>query len=196
MYKVLDDFCPKSFIDHTNIIFDGPIPWSYEKTSTGFDDYQKTVQMTEQIKETTQFVHMLNDPTTQPSPVWEMIKPILYFVELKTGITIEKIFRVKANLLLRDGSNDAQYNPPHIDAPNDDTISMIFYINNSDGNTRLFDKKAHQGATNLTVQKEVEPKAGRLFMFPSNVFHASSNPIQNIDRKVINFVVKPQKSFW
>ena len=62
MYKVLDDFCPKSFIDHTNIIFDGPIPWSYEKTSTGFDDYQKTVQMTEQIKETTQFVHMLNDP--------------------------------------------------------------------------------------------------------------------------------------
>ena len=56
---------------------------------------------------------------------------------------------------------------------------MIYYINDSDGDTFL----------NKTETKRITPKANSAVIFPSNLWHASSNPTKG-KRIVINYVAE------
>jgi hypothetical protein len=60
-------------------------------------------------------------------------------------------------------------------------LSMVYYVNNSDGDTRIFDD-------NMTMLHSNTPAQGNAIIFPSNRFHCSSNPIQSNVRCIINFV--------
>ena len=92
------------------------------------------------------------------------------------------INRVKINLLWRVREAAGRWNTPHRDVDNpDDFISAIYYVKDSDGDTCLF-------YPDKTVR--VKPKQGRVLVFPSTLMHASSNPVESLDRMVINMVLK------
>jgi hypothetical protein len=61
---------------------------------------------------------------------------------------------------------------------------------NSDGDTVLFnesfDPDKLEKPEKLTIHKRIEPKQNRCVMFKGNRFHASSNPIKNDMRVVLN----------
>ena len=86
-------------------------------------------------------------------------------------------WRVKANLL-QPHPDAAEHHPWHIDSTENYT-SMIYYINDSDGDTFI----------NKVETQRITPKANTAVIFPSNWWHASSNPTKG-KRIVINYVAE------
>ena len=90
------------------------------------------------------------------------------------------LLRMKVNLLFK--SNKKTINPFHIDDKLDKNyFSMIYYINNSDGDTVIYDNKK---------LVRVKPEAGKVLMFDGSLYHASSRPTKNKLRKVVNINFK------
>ena len=86
-------------------------------------------------------------------------------------------WRIKANLL-QPHPDAGEHHPWHIDSTNSYT-SMIYYINDSDGDTFL----------NKIETQRITPKANTAVIFPSNLWHASSNPTKG-RRMVLNYMVE------
>ena len=59
-------------------------------------------------------------------------------------------------------------------------LAAIYYVNDSDGFTFLFDDD------NNIIEK-IMPKKGSLLLFNGNKKHASGHPIKSLKRCVINF---------
>jgi len=97
------------------------------------------------------------------------------------------IDRIKSNLNVNlTGYKEENYQPPHMDSPLDIFQSLLYYVNDSDGDTYFFDE-------DLNIVDKVSPKKNRAIVFPSNMIHAGSNPIKNGIRMVINFVFSEKK---
>jgi hypothetical protein len=66
--------------------------------------------------------------------------------------------------------------------------TLVYYINDSDGDTILFDKLWEPGIKEYAVKtaERVTPKQGRIVCFNGLRFHAPSNPIHNRRRYVLN----------
>ena len=91
-----------------------------------------------------------------------------------------KILRAKVNL---QGQNikatTETYNCPHTDR-DEPHLSAIYYVNDSDGFTFLFDND------NNIIEK-VMPKKGSLLLFDGAIKHASGHPVEFLKRCIINF---------
>ena len=71
------------------------------------------------------------------------------------------------------------------DTANRPHIAFLYYVNDSDGDTIIFnEKEGHIGE--LTIKTRVSPKKGRLIIFGGNIYHAAGRPKKDI-RCVINY---------
>ena len=70
----------------------------------------------------------------------------------------------------------------HRDSPHDYLESILYYVNDSDGETLFFDNDRN-------LIKKVKPKKGRAIIFDSNTIHAASSPINCRFKVVINCIV-------
>lgn len=124
---------------------------------------------------------------------WESVKPMIYHLNDKfPELEIEGIVRVKGNILTQqDTAPEYHYNSPHQDAPHG-CYSMVYYCDDSDGDTFLFDQYFKEGTLpeKVTVHQRISPKKNRAVLFESNRYHASSNPKIHRDRMVLNFVFR------
>lgn len=189
MITVLDDFIPTSLADEiAQLVSTRDFPWFYTESSSGVGkNYDINNKL---IKESSQHIHIVFDEQGAVSNMYNYIKIMLYFLEDKTNLKVKDLFRVKINSLLTDRSAATQYNTPHIDHPDSDYMSMVYYINDSDGDTVIFDQHVQQGYNNLTIANRVFPKKGKCVIFPSNQFHSSSNPVVADRRLIINFTFR------
>lgn len=109
---------------------------------------------------------------------------------------ISKVQRTKINKLSKlENPPEVYFNIPHSDFSDIKEISvnhysMIYYCNDSDGYTYLFNEfyNPFHVPERLTIHKKVTPKKGRALIFESCRWHASSNPSKNDERIIINFV--------
>jgi|TARA_B110000908_G_scaffold157435_1_gene197564 hypothetical protein len=194
-YVVLDNFTPKSLQDRIEhlLMFSEQVTWQYRSQTGGVSDTQDPDNTS--IRETFQHSHDMYayDTGGAKSPLIETVMSNMYFIEQAYG-PIEMLHRVKANLLIKDVEAVNTYHPPHVDSLMDNSLSMVYYVNDSDGDTILFDKQVDHTSPNrhqhlgLTEIGRVSPKKGRAVIFNSNRFHASSMPIDNERRVVINTV--------
>lgn len=194
---VLDNLIPKSFQNEVLAAIQSQVTWQYEPaTSMGSGD-NNFIEGYDVIKDLNtidgpQFTHyaLLNG---QASPALQTIRPILYFAEKKMNWIVTDVGRVKINAMTRNGPNFTKdnYNIPHVDVPGPGLLSMVYYVNDSDGDTFLFNEFQNSNkVTEVTLKQRVSPRKGRAVIFDSNRFHASSNPINNTSRFVINFTFK------
>jgi hypothetical protein len=102
----------------------------------------------------------------------------------------ERISRMKANLMLRD-SGCSTHNAPHVDLGVDHTV-ILYYVNDSDGDTVIFDRTRETGMDRgaSIIQRE-SPRAGDFLVFDGRHYHASSAPRESKRRAVINFTLLP-----
>jgi len=123
-----------------------------------------------------------------PQPeLWNDVKEILYSCCSEAKLKPIRITRVKANLLVRDPDfTSDKFNIPHRDYEEDDVMSLIYYVNDSDGDTCMF-PNYNKYADDLGEPVRFSPIRGRSIIFKSNTYHASSCPINNFRRIVINF---------
>lgn len=125
--------------------------------------------------------------TRQQDASFPWIFPILYFLNQKTGTNVGTVSRIKTNLLTCIPSfKPSDYNMAHTDFKEPRKV-LLYYVNDSDGDTVLFDQFADQEFSNLTVSQRITPKQGRGVLFDANRYHASSNPAISPFRYAINF---------
>jgi hypothetical protein len=104
---------------------------------------------------------------------------------------IPHYIRLKLNLLANNTlMTNGKYNTPHIDNKFWNSYSMIYYVNDSDGDTIIFnetsDEEKKKRPEKLTINKRIPPKKNRAVLFRGNYFHTSTNPIDNEKRIVLN----------
>lgn len=114
-----------------------------------------------------------------------IVSPIFNFLAKEFNSDIQ-ILKSKFNLLHK--SNDDMHHYPHLDVDEPDAVySSIYYVNDSDGDTYFF-------SDNGEILYTVTPSKGKMVIFDSNKFHASSSPLKNDYRIVLNIVFKLRES--
>jgi|TARA_B110000977_G_C10912713_1_gene429930 hypothetical protein len=188
-YKVLDNFIPITYQNLLLEMFETSVAqWAYLPSLAGLDqnDLDPANNKIVPTMGLTQKVYFENTPINKN---WPITAPLLWFLEHRTGAVVQEIDRVTANLMVPVGNNDpSTYNEPHIDHPESHYLSMIYYLEDSDGETRIFNNKCNDGFYDLELIHSQPPKKGTAMIFPSTQFHASSSPIHSPSRRILNFV--------
>jgi hypothetical protein len=108
-------------------------------------------------------------------------------IKNKFGIDVKNILRMRVNFMTPLGLDPMLYTTPHIDTNLKDCKIFIYYINDSDGDTVIFDE-FFQNSYNFdkkTINKRITPKKGRACIFDASRYHAASFPSKKV-RAVIN----------
>lgn len=82
---------------------------------------------------------------------------------------------------------------PHVDIENGGGWTGIYYVNESDGDTVIFNEKTNNPIRNneeISVKKVIKNERGKLVLFNQNYLHAGCPPINSDYRIVINFNIK------
>jgi hypothetical protein len=114
---------------------------------------------------------------------YDIVKPIVDKIPYKYS----KILRIKANLTEPTNTDiDYPHSPIHTDIGSvSKYITCIYYINDSDGDTIIFNEKKGFCGT-PTIKQTIKPKKGRLVMFNGHHLHAGELPRTNEKRLVLN----------
>ena len=184
----IKDIIPESYANLLESIFTSTESWVWNDSASGVGknwDFKN-----QNICDNPQLTHVLFDNISgQMSNSWHHVSPIFWFLEDKIGIKANELMRIKSNLTFPTPENQmGNYNPPHVDTPDNRFVSMVYYINDSDGDTVIFDKNFDQGYDDLEIAYSSQPKKGKAIIFPSDQFHASSNPTKHKNRIILNFV--------
>jgi len=132
-----------------------------------------------------QFTHTVN---LENCPYVDTIRPVLNAIATQFESNLQ-IIKVKFNLLTR--STSADYHLPHTDIDEgEDCYSSIYYVNESDGDTYLFNEFGPKESNDISIRSQVSPQKGKLVVFDARRFHASSSPIHNDVRIIMNVVFK------
>ena len=144
------------------------------------------------------FSHGLVIEGQEDSMYWSLFRPILYFFTQKTGVKVNKVVRVRLRLTFQHADrNEFLFNKPHTDVFEFDQPykTLVYYINDSDGDTFIFDKFINKENNLDNVLKDIDkkiifqntPKQGDAIYFDGHQYHAGNSPIKYKHRYVINF---------
>ena len=190
----IERFLPESY---ANILEDlvcksGEFLWQYNAST---NDLKAPEIMNKDARsyDADQFVHALFQQGERRSEFFDIVFPMFYFMEDKTGVALAAVERMKANLLVQKPHEDGTYNTPHVDIVEPGHKSLLYYVKDSDGDTFLFNETQQDTARAkkpLTIRRRVSPRKGTAVLFNSNIWHASSHPRENATRVVLNFVFR------
>jgi hypothetical protein len=200
--QILDRLLPESFQnDLINLFYQAQFPWYYHASTTAVTEAQLLLPSPNSFTdantvERPQFSHSFAVNGKITSDYYNTIFPILYFLEARTGYSPSQVRRIKANMLTKDATYpENSYHEPHTDVYGgegvDQLSSMIYYIDDADGDTYFFNEQltADHTPDTFTVAHRQTPKRGTGIFFPSNQFHASSSPKRYNRRVILNFVL-------
>ncbi len=140
------------------------------------------------------FVHVLNHPEINyNSTVREFIHGVFKpkFSEIVPSYNSIYYSRIFLQLPLAQ-EYKKEHNGIHVDLPPIiPHVACVYYVNNSDGDTIIYEQTINDvagGSQNVKVteHKRVTPKCGRAVFFDGSRYHCSSQPSGNY-RTIINF---------
>lgn len=98
------------------------------------------------------------------------------------NLIIKKLHRIYANLYLNVYHDESmQLNEIHCDSDNPDCKTILYYVNDSDGNTLFYND-------DKVIIDEIKPEHGKYVIFNSTKLHSAGIPIKSKFRMVINAV--------
>jgi hypothetical protein len=179
-YYIFDDMFPEKLVsDIENLLTSFPFDWHFVDLSSGSSiNANNPLQ-----KDCSQMIHMFCKGDEWSSPYSDIVQSMIAVIKEETDIL--SIHKIKANLTIPDGTSSEHYNAPHQDHEQDNFLSMVYYVHDSDGDTILFDRQNRLGELNQLVR--ITPSRGRCVVFPSKQFHSSSNPTMFKNRIILNF---------
>ena len=93
-----------------------------------------------------------------------------------------KLTRLRANCVHR--TEKRQISPPHRDFEGEGVV-YVYYVNESDGDTILFDEEGN-------VEASVAPGAGHFVRMDARQYHSATTPIHTSRRFVLNLNFEPK----
>ena len=189
MYKILDNILTKENQTEIRTIMESNnFPWYWNDSTL----YPKESNH----KSPGQLTHSFLYNGEVSSPYFDKMRVIVdAFIE-KTGIKLKAISRFKANLnpktIITREELKAGYHRDLGDIEYDSEaeefyskfISMIYYVDDSDGDTLFFDPDGKE--------TRVTPKEGRIVWFPSYSLHGGTPPEVSKKRIIINFIFEKE----
>ena len=188
MIKVIDNFIPKVFQDQLESQLSAlDLAWSYLPHTSppgvsgtfadpnGFD--------------TPQFVHRFLVDGDPVSNYYPLIYPFLYFMSVH-NCEVSRFWRCKSNMTLPIAVPEGTHTYPHTDLDDEKAkgISMVYYANDSDGDTIFFEESSKEFNGTLTERQRVSPKKGTAVLFDSSIIHAGQVPKNSKNRLVVNSI--------
>ena len=176
--KIIDNFLDKEYFDKIQShIESAHFPWNYMDNITRYSGSNKCMDLGMYG-----FNRYIINPHGKPHDLGSfhhLIHEMMRVIELD-------IFRSRLDMTVNRGNSIVL--DPHIDNlfPH---ISSILYINDSDGNTIIYNQKYNdydRFNQQLTVQKEIEPRANRLLIFDGMYIHTGCTPSKHNRRILIN----------
>jgi hypothetical protein len=195
---LIENLVPVSF---QNAIFErmhgiNYFPW-YLLNKIGHKDYKNLKYVDENITDESGFYHMIYDENISQSNYYDFFRSLLEFYSEKTDKQIERILRIRARYTHPiTGHNKNKYAAPHVDFNSEiPYTTLVYYVNDSDGDTILFDKKFDKLSEeyNPIIKEDLKevfrlaPKKGNALKFDGHRYHAGNFPIDYSSRIVINF---------
>jgi len=102
----------------------------------------------------------------------------------KHNIKYDSVKRTRSNTTFL--CHETRPSIPHIDNYTDHLV-LLYYVNNSDGDTVLYKNKYDEDSNNeMIVDYRVSPKAGRAILFDGGTYHSFYYPNIHDTRSVIN----------
>ena len=186
----IDDFVNLKYQDELQTIMLnlGSFPWYYEPSTCNYS-VSDGIFPTERTKECGQFTHTFYSQGKIMSDYYPLVEQFLPVLEERFGKNFkDSIIRIKANLILNNAAYpDNFYNTPHVDDYSN-VETALYYVNDSDGDTVIFVEDENK--TKLLQFNRITPTKGKLVLFDSSYFHASTPPKSAAHRAVINFVFR------
>jgi len=180
MLKVIDNI-PNQIADKVEQWVTGTkIPWFYFGTTLTREEkgHEEILPQEFPILDSPRLTHYFYPKTKSHEEDIKFVYPLIGWVKNNVMPPNYKPLRVMANLTTQ--TKNYLINLPHVDSYDDDKISFLYYVNNSDGCTLFYDK----GVEVLRTQ----PIKGTGVMFSSNTVHAGQLPVTNNNRYVINMI--------
>lgn len=187
----MDEFLTDKFLSDEQedailkLTTDPRFPWFYSAGTILPEDVNENPFIVAKGDNPFQFIHWVN---LKNCPYINVIAPVLDTLaqEFQSNMSIVKM---KFNMLTRGTSKEFHF--PHTDVDEtDDCYTAIYYVNDADGPTYLFNEFGPKETDDVTIKSVVEPQKGKLAIFKANRFHASSSPIESDFRIVLNIVFK------
>lgn len=161
-----------------------------------FHDTESKIYLDKNISDYGGLYHMLYDEGISRSQDCDFFMQILNYYCEAMNKSISTIHRVRLRYTHPvPQHNFVKYAAPHIDFNSEvDFTTLIYYVDDSDGDTILFDKKHSPGQQyNPVVQEPLTeiyrhtPKKGEALAFSGHRYHSGNYPIKYGKRIVINF---------
>jgi len=185
MLNIIDNFIKPHIQDSLeNLCLSNSFPYYYNKETINLDT-SNNYFVDDNSLEGPQFVHIFISDGQIFSEYYKNVSPISNKL-IDVIDTPCHILRCKLNMNFIDSRFGDKYHTPHIDNPQENQITAIYYVNDSDGDTYFFDDTGK-------ITEKLTPKKGRLIWWKGRIFHAKSSPTKSINRLVINFNLLPIK---
>ena len=171
--KVIDNKVSKTLQNKIEEYFlHDNFPWYYNNNSLGKHVPKKYKTITKDSFNEFQLTHKFVDEGRVNSPHTNIIMNLLSELDMEGT----PILRSKANLKFKTNTRKKHY-IFHMDHKDPHKV-MIYYVNDSDGDTFLKIGKSI---------KRVSPKKGRVLCFDGKTMHAANHPRKTNKRLIINF---------
>jgi hypothetical protein len=188
----IDNFISKELQDSIEaVVTSRMFHWYYDTGTIDISSLDATTEklVLQQGSNPFQFIHVAVRDSRQNTEFFQLIESVVeqLATTLKSNIEIK---RAKFNLLTE--SQDQTHHYPHVDldsVEDKDIKTAIYYVNDSNGDTYIFNETAPLVNPIVTINERITPKKGSAIIFDSNIFHCSSSPTTG-KRIVLNIVFK------
>jgi len=178
--KIIDNFLTKTYFNTLQRLLEGDMfDWYYQESISSDDDNSQ---------QSFGFSSWIIDPAGNSRG----------FADLFTGFLAQAqdvyedssgILRCRADMVLSNGQ--PYTHTAHVDINETPHYSCVFYVNESDGNTIIYNEKSQSNIVSfaeqdLTILQVVEPKPNRLVIFDGQYIHTGCSPVSTKRRIIVN----------
>lgn len=184
MIKIIDDLLPESYANNLEKMMKTDVPWYFSENTSG--QSKSFIEGNEDKNFQFGFNHIAMFDNGYRSNFYPEIFPITYFMEEKTGIIVNELYRIRLALNTCVGSETVHN--PHVDQ-NEPHKVLLYYVNDSDGDTIMYNEVFNineEKPENFTIRERISPKKNRAVIFDGHIYHSSSKPTKNASRLIIN----------
>lgn len=185
-----DNFIPEDIQDFAlDLVTRKNIAWSFHQATNSYDDGTFAVINNENTEDHMQFVHFLRKDNMifgqqDNFSLYDFLHDAIFIPFLqKHNIVCNSFHRMKLNLVT--SYKDGIHQPAHIDQNIPHKV-FLYYFNDSDGDTIMYNEKWDGTSKKLTENIRVQPKKGKAIFFDGLTYHAPSNPVNSNYRIVMN----------
>lgn len=191
--RVIDDIIPPNQQERLErlVLDNDSVAWTFVP-SANFGTSRELADTRSRQQDTGMFLDMPNvvDSAQFIHSLYRHQELLPAFGEVFMRLRMGQLLRAKINITLpdpRQGEDSHGY--PHSDLAGlgfKDYTTAIYYLNDSDGDTFIFNERVGEPVNALTVHTRVSPKRGRVVVFDGNRYHAGNNPRTPGPRALIN----------